>query len=90
MITVIFTYLLQRNNNCCWTEWRRRIDKINKQVIATNSMIEINKRQVDNVKDIDVVINMITTIAVKKALDSLGQYCRDELDNTKQILNHLN
>ena len=53
-------------------------------------MIEINKRQVDNVKDIDVVINMITTIAVKKALDSLGQYCRDELDNTKQILNNLN
>ena len=39
---------------------------MNKQVIATNSMIEINKRQVVNVKDIDVVINMITTIAVKK------------------------
>ena len=42
------------------------VDKINKQVIATNSMIEISKRQVVNVKDIDVVINMITTIAVKK------------------------
>ena len=50
--------------------------------LFTDSISNINNAQVDNVKDIDVVIAMYNLIEYRnnyfKKIDTLWQYCRDE------------
>ena len=58
----------------------------------TNCISEINNTQVDNAKDIDIVMPMYNLIECSdnymKTSGSLRQYYRDEPDDN-QILNHL-
>ena len=74
-------------------------DNTNKKVIFknfapfTNCISKINNRQIDNTKDIDIVMSMYNLIEYRdnysKTCGSLWKYCKDtpEVDNNNAIVN---
>ena len=78
----------------------RQADERNNEVIfknyATfiNCKSEINNTEIDNDKDIDIVMPMFNlkeySDNYSNTTERLWQYYKDELNNNFQILNHLN